>query len=51
MKFIKLQEQVLQFIEKNLCGRLGPLNGTCVNFLETTGKQILADLVNVVSVN
>lgn len=35
---------MISFIEKNLCSRLGPLNGTCVNLMETTGKQIIYDL-------
>lgn len=42
----KSEAEVLSFIEKNLCGKLGPFNGTCTQFLETEGKTILDDLTN-----
>jgi len=38
------ESEVLAFIEKNLCGRLGALNGTCTQFMETEGREIIYEL-------
>ena len=38
------ETEVLTFIEKNLCGRLGPLNEVCVQYMETNGRSILYEL-------
>ena len=47
----KTESEVLAFIEKNLCGRLGALNGTCTQFMETEGREVLYELsMKVVSV-
>ncbi len=36
---------MLKFIEKELCDRLGSLESLCVNLVETTGKEIIDDLI------
>ena len=33
------------FFEKELCDRLGPLSSLCVQFVNTTGKQIIDELI------
>ncbi len=38
------ESEVLAFIEKNLCGRLGALNGTCTQYMETEGREIIYEL-------
>ena len=40
------ESEILAFIDKNLCGRLGPLNGTCVGIVEVEGKAILDELTS-----
>jgi saposin len=40
----KTEDQVLAFIEKQLCGKLGALNATCVQYVESYGKVILYEL-------
>lgn len=42
----KSESEILGFIETNLCGRLGPLNDTCVGIVEVEGKKILDELTS-----
>jgi len=39
-------KRVLQFVEKNLCGRLGEYNETCTAYLQTDGEQIIEFIEN-----
>jgi hypothetical protein len=39
-----VKAQVIGFIEKELCARLGALNGTCVQYVEAYGPVILHEL-------
>merc|ERR1711939_1026903 len=41
LKSNKTDEQVIQFIEKELCSRLGSLSQTCSQYVEQYGPQIL----------
>lgn len=47
----KSEVEILTFIETNLCGRLGALNGTCVGLIEVEGKAILDELASNKTVN
>jgi len=40
----RTEDQVITFIEKQLCGKLGPMNATCVQYIEANGRQILDQL-------
>ena len=40
----KTESEVLAFIEKNLCGRLGPINASCTQFMETEGREVIYEL-------
>ena len=42
--FFQIKDQVLALIEKELCGKLGALNATCVQYVESYGKVILYEL-------
>jgi saposin len=40
----KTEAQILSLIEKELCGKLGSLNSTCVQYVEAYGRTILYEL-------
>ena len=35
------KDEVLNFIDAELCGRLGSLNATCVDYVQKEGAQII----------
>jgi hypothetical protein len=37
-------EEEIDFIERQLCGKLGPMNSTCCQYMDTNGRQILDQL-------
>ena len=41
---LKFKTELIHFLEKNLCGRLGGLNASCVQYMEAYGKTILYEL-------
>lgn len=40
----KTEVEIVDYIEKHLCGRLGALNATCVQYVDAYGKQIIYEL-------
>ncbi len=44
INFFFFKDEVIALIEKQLCGHLGALNGTCVEYVDAYGKVIIYEL-------
>lgn len=45
------EAQVIAFIDKELCARLGPLSSLCVQFVNSSGAQIIEELISGLNVS
>ena len=43
-EFLFFKDEVIALIEKQLCGHLGALNATCVEYVDAYGKVIIYEL-------